>query len=456
MGSSGWVDALGPLSESAINRYLGSAGLFPEADERPAVEALVARLRASGWSDGATAELFAALEAAAAEGLAETARRAAELVPLHGGNDHEGVIACICFDPPAHYEVRRLLSRAGRHKLVFEAHSTPRVERVVLKRFVDPASAPEALERDLVTRPSHPHLIATDVVTNASGEAFLVEAPLDEVIDDTTTITGQEELANMVHELAMGLTELHEVARLAHNDIKPGNFGIVDGKYVLIDLGNCSDVSAASALARPGRGSLRTRAPEALLGVVADGGQSADVWALGAVLHYYLFRRYPLLTEAESDPAAWSAAVAEEPAGRSLRTELEAVLPARAEEEYERRISIPDRGPMAELLAEMLQRDWARRPSAREVANRARQLLGSHLRHSEVAGTPPPRIEARVILDNLPGENDGASRAATRRLIRRLRELRGLTGWDDRETAELDEAISRLDPGHDVDGGSHR
>ncbi len=167
------------------------------------------------------------------------------------------------------------------------------------------------------------------------------------------TVLGTDEALHVLRGVAESLAAVH-ARGIAFLDLRPDNV-LVDGEDVfLIDLN-------ASRLAAPGQDidafilDPRFASPEVVLRLRAS--QASDVFQLGLLFHQLLTGRLPLVMDAPAFP----------PATDRERDVLafalgNAVLP------YTRRLDEERGDPRLAIIARMLEKDPARRPTAREVA----------------------------------------------------------------------------------------
>ncbi len=141
-----------------------------------------------------------------------------------------------------------------------------------------------------------------------------------------------------------------------HLDVKPDNI-VMGVPPRLIDLSIARDLERA-ARSRGPIGTDAYMAPEQCgVGGLPQIGPPADVWGLGATLHHCISGERPF-------PRDRGAHRSEDPDVRFPQLRGDALPPG-------------DRahGPLAELIAAMLARDPAGRPSAREVAERLEPIV---------------------------------------------------------------------------------
>ena len=232
-----------------------------------------------------------------------------ELVPswldAHRGEADSGdaVAHCIRLDAPDEVQIEKRLAQAGAQKRVFQANWTVADDptEIVVKEFL--GEAEQILIRERRPHPlsmTHPNIIETFTLDNDADppQTFLVERRLD-VLNDRRWLSGLAERARLLIDIARALAFLDHQG-LVHGDVKPDNIGLRDGRFVLLDFGICRP--AAEFIGEAAQtGSLRTRAPEILLGE-RHHSEKSDVWALGATMCNVLTGRFPLLDENETPP----------------------------------------------------------------------------------------------------------------------------------------------------------
>ena len=299
-------------------------------------------------------------------------RDVARWIRIHRGNP-EDVIACLDIVPPRETSIIRLLSRAGSQKVVFLANWQEAQREVVVKRFIGD-SAVRALPREQQIHPlsmGHPNIIETHTLQNAQGETFLVERKLPEVLSDRWHSHGNTEAANLLRDIASALSFLRE-RKLVHGDVKPDNIGLEDGAYILLDFGICrsDDEFGQDSSAT---GSLRTRAPELLLGT-GKHTEKSDIWALGATVFNSIVGRFPLFDKEEAPPRI---------SHPNDRDQFEQKLAHRANAEWDQRLDLSE---VPEQIRKVLQRTLSKnsseRISAADLVKFAEEELAAFLRPS--------------------------------------------------------------------------
>ncbi|MFI8764143.1 serine/threonine-protein kinase [Streptomyces sp. NPDC053792] len=205
-------------------------------------------------------------------------------------------------------------------------------------------------EARAAARVRHPGVIAVHDVTEHEGRPVivmeLIDGPsLDGVLAERGTLDPRE-AAQIGAAVLEALAAAHDVGVL-HRDVKPGNV-LLDrgGRVVLTDFGiaTMDDPGDGSAthLTRSGEivGSLDYLAPERAQG--QQPGPASDVWALGATLYAAVEGASPFRRT-----STW----------QTLNAIVVEPLPA------------PRRaGPLAPVLARLLDKDPTRRPDARTAA----------------------------------------------------------------------------------------
>ncbi|WP_030685995.1 serine/threonine-protein kinase [Streptomyces globisporus] len=257
------------------------------------------------------------------------------------------------------YRAVRQLGRGGMG-VVWRAVDEVLGREVAVKelRTYNDASGPELedlrlrMQREAraAARVRHPGVIAVHDVTEHEGRPVivmeLVDGPsLDGVLGERGTLDPRE-AAQIGAAVLEALAAAHDVGVL-HRDVKPGNV-LLDrgGRVVLTDFGiaTMDDPGDGSAthLTRSGEivGSLDYLAPERAQG--QQPGPASDVWALGATLYAAVEGTSPFRRT-----STW----------QTLNAIVVEPLPAP-------RLA----GPLAPVLARLLDKDPARRPDARTAA----------------------------------------------------------------------------------------
>ncbi|SED87877.1 serine/threonine-protein kinase [Streptomyces sp. TLI_105] len=257
------------------------------------------------------------------------------------------------------YRAVRQLGRGGMG-VVWRAVDEVLGREVAVKelRTYNDASGPELedlrlrMQREAraAARVRHPGVIAVHDVTEHEGRPVivmeLIDGPsLDGVLGERGTLDPRE-AAQIGAAVLEALAAAHDVGVL-HRDVKPGNV-LLDrgGRVVLTDFGiaTMDDPGDGSAthLTRSGEivGSLDYLAPERAQG--QQPGPASDVWALGATLYAAVEGTSPFRRT-----STW----------QTLNAIVVEPLPAP-------RLA----GPLAPVLARLLDKDPTRRPDARTAA----------------------------------------------------------------------------------------
>lgn len=171
----------------------------------------------------------------------------------------------------------------------------------------------------------------------------------------------------IARQVAGGLAALH-AAGFAHGDVKPENVRLdAEGNAVLLDLGFAhrpGSERAREVAARPG--SLAYVAPEQARG--ESGGFESDVFALGVVLYELVTSVHPF-ARAHDTRGGSSGVVARAALEKGGADDLLATIATARTEPASRHV--PQITPFLDrALADALQRDPARRPAARDLAER--------------------------------------------------------------------------------------
>jgi len=422
---------LGPKTSEAISALIREgAGSTLFAPTGQLLRVLEEGLRTS-WTDAEAASAISAIHECVAKQQELNPTTLARWLRAHR-NDSRALTDCLQADPPDEITIIQLLSRAGSQKLVFLANWEIAQREVVLKRFIGPEAAERLIPRELQPHPlsmAHPNIIETHLLRNRKGEGFLVERRLPMVLNDSWSSHGVQEAANLLRDIASALAYLQE-KQLVHGDIKPDNIGFEDGNYILLDFGICRPIGKFDADATP-TGSLRTRAPEVLLGE-RNHSYSSDIWALGATVYNAVAGRFPLFSPGEAPPRVST------PAEREA---FEGVLRGRVRQEWSSRVDpcvVPE--PLRPLLQATLDRDPDNRTTAADLVKEAEEELAGFLRASEGPSRFSPEEELEQLVAYLPGERILSLMPDSQKhqLRRRLEGLRGAKGLTSGQREKID------------------
>ncbi|WP_410611516.1 protein kinase domain-containing protein [Amycolatopsis sp. lyj-109] len=231
----------------------------------------------------------------------------------------------------------------------------------------DQASLRALREARLTARLRHPHAITVHDVVEAPGGPYLVmeylpSRSLAEILLDRETIPA-EEVARIGGQVASALAAAHAEG-VVHRDVTPGNVLLGEsGAAKIADFG----ISRATGEGDLTGGGFIAGTPAYLAPEVAGGHDAAfpaDVFSLGATLYRALEGTPPFGNDDNAITLL-------------LRIAKEETIPPR------------HRGPLAEVLTRMLQRDPAARPSMAEVQELFEAVTGGR-------PLPPPRPRPRA------------------------------------------------------------
>jgi len=198
----------------------------------------------------------------------------------------------------ARYELRREIGRGGM-AVVYLARDVKLARDVAVKVLLGDLVMGSGVDRfrreiSVVSKLSHPHIVAIDDFGEANGHPFYVmpfvagetlrvrlererQLPIDQVLRITSAVSAALEHAHR-----------HDVI---HRDVKPENILIQDGEALLADFGIARAIAAddASALTRTGvtLGTPAYMSPEQGVGDPSLDARS-DVYSLGCVMYEML------------------------------------------------------------------------------------------------------------------------------------------------------------------------
>jgi eukaryotic-like serine/threonine-protein kinase len=260
------------------------------------------------------------------------------------------------------YALAAPLGRGGMG-VVWRAHDRVLGRAVAVKEVVFPPSLPEAERRPAqarvmrearaAARLNHPGAVTIYDVVHAQGHTFivmeLVDAPtLADLIRERGPLAPRR-VAEIAGQIAGALEAAHR-AGIVHRDVKPGNVMVPeDGGVKLADFGIAS-LQGDAQLTATGLviGSPAYMAPEQASG--EPSGPPTDFWALGATM-YAAVEGEPPFDKGASIPTL-AAVVGEDP--RPMRLA----------------------GPLTPVIAALLTKDPARRPSGPQLRARLQPLAG--------------------------------------------------------------------------------
>ncbi|GAA1068907.1 serine/threonine-protein kinase [Kitasatospora nipponensis] len=247
-------------------------------------------------------------------------------------------------------------------------------------------------EARAAARIKHPGVITIHDVLEQDGRPWIVMELIDgrslaDVIAQDGTLAPRE-AAEVGAQVLAALHRGHQLGVL-HRDVKPANVLLEHGtgRAVLLDFG-IAKFEGGSELTRPGDlvGSPDYLAPERAHG--ERPGPASDLWGLGATLFAAVEGQSPFRRDS---PLNTLAAVVADPLPPS-----------------------PKAGPLGPVLAALLEKDAADRPSADEAQRMLREVTSGHT----LGIAPLPRVEQRVptqlvpVVDRRPAEAADAPVAA--------------------------------------------
>ena len=159
-------------------------------------------------------------------------------------------------------------------------------------------TAESVIEADILKRINHPFLVkAYEILLDPDEKViyFVLEKAsltFEKFLDSKTCQAGSDLLIYFFYQLICGLEYLHR-HHLIHADIKPANILLFpDGTLKLTDFGILiRDLPEPRPL---GRGTVTFMAPE-ILEKKSNYSFPIDIWALGIIMFYSVFKRWPIL-----------------------------------------------------------------------------------------------------------------------------------------------------------------
>jgi dienelactone hydrolase len=273
----------------------------------------------------------------------------------------------------AHYQIVSLLGRGGMGE-VYRAADT-RLGREVALKVLPPevANDPVRLERfereaKSLAALDHPGIVTVFSVEQANGTHFLTMQlvpgqTLSQVIPESGL--GSDRILDLAIPLTDALAAAH-AKEIVHRDIKPGNVMVTDdGRVKVLDFGlakhaetkevSDDDPTSARGPTRQGAivGTMPYMSPEQVEG--ANVGPESDVFSLGVLLYEMATGRRPF--QGDSAPRLMSSILRETPPP-----------PSRVRSGVSRELD--------SIIARTLDKDPAKRPSAKEVHGQLVRLRG--------------------------------------------------------------------------------
>ena len=274
------------------------------------------------------------------------------------------------------YELTTLVGKGG-HGTVWRAHDRLLQRDVAVKEVSLPPELPPAEREQLCDRTlreaqaaarlSHASVVRVfDVITEDGRPWIVMELLQARSLADIIAADGPmppRVVAKIGLALAGALEAAHE-AGILHRDIKPGNVMIsADGRCVLSDFGAAAAGAAGTGHTAPGMvlGSAHYIAPERAVGGPA--ATASDLFSLGVTLYAALEGRPPF---DRADTTATMHAVVHDPPE----------APRNA-------------GPLAPVLAGLLEKDPSRRMDSKQVKHTLTGLLAGPLSAEGATGLLP-------------------------------------------------------------------
>ncbi len=275
------------------------------------------------------------------------------------------------------YEVEAIIGRGG-FGTVYRVRHTIVTEQTFAMKVLPPTATGSATAEDaflaevrVLTRVQHPNIVAChDVGRLANGSLFLRMELAEGQTVDAAMRAGRRFAPRRIAEVGAALADALAAAHrqgVVHRDLKPDNVIIrPDGTPKLIDFGIAKLVEADEKVSRL-IGSPLYMAPEQLrTGNAIDG--RADVYQLGAVLHYMATGRSPYTQLGTQDARAMLVEISKRQRARILD-----LGPRPGEIQPKFADVAPD---LDKYIGRMLSTDPRRRPPAVTAAEALANLSG--------------------------------------------------------------------------------
>jgi len=271
-------------------------------------------------------------------------------------------------NPGKHHIIRERLGR-GRWKEVYRAVVRGEWHDRALARFIEQPDAVALFDEIKLLLKSAGKLENVahlyNVFKGEDGDIYLEEELLYRPLETLAPLKMVDEFLSIARDLCNGLASLHQ-SNWVHRDLKLDNCGIDHfGTAKIFDLGSVTSEGGKV------KGTTLSRAPE-LFAENATCTKASDVWAMGAVL--FALRtggNYPFVTSDEARTRPLDG----EPRQRFDKMVQDRASDAKSESMLQDRIREEFPNGSSELMSAMLRSDDAKRPTARECAEKWRILL---------------------------------------------------------------------------------
>ncbi|WIA32642.1 hypothetical protein OEZ86_003444 [Tetradesmus obliquus] len=235
----------------------------------------------------------------------------------------------------------------------------------------------------------HPHIVSYHQSYFANGAMTILMEFMDggslwDVLQRHKAIPGRY-LPELARQVLLGLSHLHDAARICHRDIKPSNLLLSSsGQLKISDFGVSSQLSNSMSRCLSWVGTVTYMSPERIQG--HSYGFNTDVWSLGLLLLECAVGRYPYPPQGEAG----------EQQQQQQRLGFWELLEYIVVEPAPRLPASQFARELVDFVGQCLQKDAARRPSAADMLAHPFITQGARADLSELLAPAPARAKAKA------------------------------------------------------------